>query len=129
MSSLLYVDEKNLKILMACCSLWVINLSLDCYPKFLYSAYSSFHFLSAPTQFSSICPVFDFVTYYCIHVVFSFLGPITPNAQWYLRKQFTVADHHSSTCPLAVVSLGPLCPSSSTSYRLYIGCWCHHKAL
>jgi len=129
MSSLLYVGEKNLKILMACCSLWVINLSLDCHPKFLHSAYSSFHFLSVPTQFSSICPVFDFVTYCCIHAVFSFLGPITSDAQWCFREQFTVTDHHPSTFPLAVVSLGPLYSSSSISYRIYVGCWCHHKAM
>ena len=115
MSSLLYVGEKNSKIFMACRSSWVINISLDRRPKFLHSAYSSFHFLSAPTQFSSIRPGFDSVTYCRIHAVFSFLGPITPDAQF--GEQFAAAYHRPSACPPAVVSLGPPHPSSSTSHR------------
>lgn len=47
---------------------------------YLHSAYSCFHFMSAPTQFSSVCPGFDSITYCRIHTLFSFFGTIALGA-------------------------------------------------
>lgn len=117
MSWLLCVGEKSLKISMACRSSWVINISLNRHLKCLHSVYSSFHFLSAPTQFSSIRPGFDSATYCRVHAVFSLLGSITPDAQWLFGGQYTAAYHHPSPCRPAVVSLRSPHSSSSTSHR------------